>query len=143
MSSPWLAFSLASILLMPLQAHAQGNLTHFRDKNRLLLVFAPSALDPRLQRQNQLLAANRAAFHERDLLRFDIGERGSLAERLRTRYKISLRSFEVLLIGKDGHVAFRASWPITLRELTGLIDRMPMRREEIRRQEQKRQKENP
>ncbi len=39
----------------------------------------------------------------------------------------------VLLIGKDGHVAFEAASPLAPADITGRIDRMPRRRDEMRR----------
>jgi hypothetical protein len=140
-----LPFCLVSLSLLPIHTQAQGDLTRFRDKNRLLLVFAPNAADPRWQRQDKLLAGSQADFAERELLRFDVFERGAEAARLRQQYKIKVGSFRVLLIGKDGHVAFGGPMPASVRDLTGRIDRMPMRQDEIcrRREEEARQKENP
>jgi len=114
-------------------AWAQGDLSRYRDKNRLLLVFAPSASDPRRARQDALLAGSRAKFADRDLLRFDIFERGAGAAALRARYHVRPGSFRVLLVGKDGHVAFSQPMPVAFGDLTGRIDRMPMRRDEMRR----------
>lgn len=111
-------------------AMAQGDLARYRDKNRLLLVFAPSASDPRWARQDALLAGSEAQFADRELLRFDVFERGAGA--LRARYHVHPGSFRVLLIGKDGHIASSESAPVALAELTGRIDRMPMRRSEMK-----------
>jgi 6-phosphogluconolactonase/glucosamine-6-phosphate isomerase/deaminase len=140
-----LPLCLMSLSLLPIPTKAQGNLDHYRDKNRLVLVFAPNAVDSRWQRQDKLLARSRADFAERELLRFDLFERGAEAARLRERYKIKVGSFRVLLIGKDGHVAFERPTPVSLRDLTDRIDRMPMRQDEMRRrrEEKSRQKENP
>ena len=126
-------------LLLPLLTLAQNDLLHYRNKSRLLLVFAPSKADPRWQKQNTLLTGNDADFKERDLLRFDYLEHGGdEGASLRTRYGVKPGEFRVLLIGKDGHVASGGPTPISLRELTAQIDRMPMRREEIKAEELKR-----
>lgn len=138
-----LPFLLLLLTVPPLSAGPQGDF-RFRDKNRLLLVFAPSASDPRWARQDALLAGSRAQFTDRDLLRFDLFEYGqsrggrmSLGRReaanLRARYRVRPGSFRVLLLGKDGHVAFGTPTPVALSGLTGRIDRMPMRRDEMRR----------
>jgi len=108
------------------------------------LVFAPSATDPRWARQDALLAGSQAQFADRDLLRFDLFERvqsrgarmplgPSQEAALRARYRVERGSFRVLLIGKDGHVAFGGPMPVALSDLTDRIDRMPMRRDEMRR----------
>lgn len=138
MSPKLLLLSLAALVLLSLRAEAQGELTRFRDKNRLLLVFAPSAADPRWQKQDRLLAGSRAEFREREIRRFDLFERGRDARHLRERYTIKAGTFRVLLIGKDARVASSQSSPMTLREITGQIDRMPMRRDEMRRRKENR-----
>ena len=127
---------LLVLAALPLSAAAQGDLSRYRDKNRLLLVFAPSQADPRWRRQDALLTKSRAQFADRELLRFDFFERGGwrgAGADLRARYHIRPGGFRVLLIGKDGHVAFGGPGPVPLGELTDRIDRMPMRRDEMRR----------
>lgn len=134
-----LFFMLIALALLPQLTLAQGGLSLYRDKNRLLLIFAPSKTDPRWQKQNTLLTGSAAEPKERDLLRFDYLETGGQkGAALRTRYGIKPGQFRVLLIGKDGHIASGGSTPVSLHELTEQIDRMPMRREEMRRAEQHR-----
>lgn len=139
-----LVFSLLLLALLPLPAGARGDLSRYHDKNRLLLVFAPSAADSRWARQDALLRGSRASFLDRGLLRFDLFERGRSrragmplgrdeAVALRARYRVKKGSFRALLVGKDGHVAFGGPMPAALSVLTGRIDRMPMRRDEMRR----------
>lgn len=135
-----LAFSLLALgaVLLPAFTLAQSDLSHYRNKNRLLLVFAPSKGDPRWQKQNALLNQSAGEFKERDLLRFDYfateyAKSENMGTALRTRYGIKPGQFRVLLIGKDGHVASGSPTPLGLHELTEQIDRMPMRREEVRR----------
>ena len=138
--STLLILSLAALAVSPQPTRAQSDLSQYRNKNRLLLIFAPSRNDPRWQKQNSLLAGGAADLQERDLLRFDYlehgGDRGTA---LRTRYGVKPGQFRVLLIGKDGHVASGDPMPISLQALTGQIDRMPMRREEMKREEMKRE----
>ena len=115
---------LAALAAIPAAAQA---------RDRRLLVFAPSRSDARFQKQNALLAQSRAAFQDRDLVRTDIigTERGAAS--LRAHYHVKAGRFRVLLIGRDGHVAYGGPSPVTLRSLTGRIDAMPMRRDEMRR----------
>ena len=49
------------------------------------------------------------------------------AQSLRRRFQLKPGTFQVLLIGKDGHVAIRSAHPITAERLQGAIDAMPMR----------------
>ncbi len=130
-----LILSLGAVLA-PALTLAQSDLSQYRNKSRLLLVFAPSKADPRWQTQNTLLAGSASDFHERDLLRFDYLEHGGKeGAALRLRYGVRPGQFRALLIGKDGHVASGSSAPLSLNKLTAQIDRMPMRREEMRRPE--------
>ena len=129
---PLLLLPLAAALL-PIHATAQNDLSQYRGRNRLLLIFAPSASDPRWRRQNALLADSRAQFTDRDLLRFDFLEHGRRGEEARARYGVKPGQFRVLLIGKDGHVASGGPTPISLADLSRQIDRMPMRQAEMRR----------
>ena len=125
---------LVTLAAIPLSVQAEVKLAKYRDKNRVLLVFAPSSRDPRWQRQNAMLAGSKAQFTDRDLLRFDDFEAGRQADSaLRSRYHVEPGQFRVLLIGKDGHVAVTGRVPLALHFLTGAIDRMPMRRDEMRR----------
>ncbi len=134
---PFLALVAFSLPLLTL---AQSNLSHYRNKSRLLLVFAPSKSDPRWRTQNALLAGSAAAFQDRDLLRFDYLEHGgNEGAAIRTRYGVKPGQFRVLLIRKDGYVASGGPTPISLQSLTEQIDRMPMRREEMKREEMKRE----
>ena len=131
--SALLLFSLAA-LTVPALALAQTDLSRYRGKNRLLLVFAPSKADPRWQAQNTLLVGSAAGFKERDLLRFDYLEQGGNKNAvLRSRYGVKHGQFRVLLIGKDGHAALGGPTPLSLHTLTEQIEKMPMRREEMRR----------
>ncbi len=133
--SLFLLLACAGVAL-PAIALPQSGLAQYRNKNRLLLVFAPSKADPRWQKQNSLLAGSAADFKERDLLRLDYLEHGTdKGVVLRARYGVRPGQFRVLLLGKDGHVASGGPMPFSLHELTAQIDRMPMRREEMRQEE--------
>ncbi len=113
----------AALTLLPGAAQARP---------RRLLVFAPSRSDARFQKQNALLAHSKAAFSDRDLVRADIIGTDKGAASLRARYNVR-GSFRVLLIGRDGHIAYGGPSPVTLKSITSRIDAMPMRRDEMRR----------
>ncbi len=127
------ALSLGAFLL-PLLSLAQGDLSQYHNRNRVLLIFAPGKTDPRWQKQNALLQNSKAAFQDRDLVRLDYLETGGTpGTALRSRYGVKPGQFRVLLIGKDGHVASGGPAPLAWSELREQIDRMPMRQQEMRR----------
>jgi len=56
------------------------------------------------------------------------------ASELRQRFGVEANEFTVILIGKDGLEKYRSNKIPIVTELLGLIDRMPMRRIELRQQ---------
>lgn len=116
----------ALALLAPSAGRAQDA------RPRRLLVFAPSRDDARFRRQDALLARAQAAFRDRDLVRTDVIGGGPDAARLRARYRVRPGGFRVVLVGRDGHVAYAGPSPVPPGEITGRIDAMPMRRQEMR-----------
>ena len=98
---------------------------------------AATAADPQLQEQQRLLAGWAGAA-ERDITVVEIA--GDIVhgasdppERLRKRFALPADGFMVLLLGKDGHVALRSTQPLSIAELAGTIDAMPMRKAEAAR----------
>jgi Domain of unknown function (DUF4174) len=101
------------------------------------------ASDARLARMKTMIGVNRTALLDRDLtvvyviggeLSHDLGPPPGLsAGAVRTLYRASEGAFRVLLIGKDGGIKLDNAQPITASDLTAEIDRMPMRRDEMRR----------
>ena len=49
------------------------------------------------------------------------------------RTKLHPRGFQVVLIGKDGQVKLRKPFPWDVREISRIIDNMPLRQQETRR----------
>ncbi|MBC8103964.1 MAG: DUF4174 domain-containing protein [Cytophagales bacterium] len=120
-------------LLSPAEADTPpASLSRYRNRNRVLLIFAPSKEDPRYKKQDRLMSGEATGLKDRDLIRFDVLEQKGIVP-LRERYGIRPGQFRVLLIGKDGSIAFSALRPVVASDLFGRIDRMPMRRDEIRR----------
>ncbi len=134
------------------QAQAgQDTLQAYRNKNRVLLVFAPNNHDAQYRRQTVLLDGKDAGLNERDIIRFYVfahtegsydtahmmGRSNEASVRrdfaaLRRRFTVTPTQFKVALIGKDGHTAYTSGRPLSSEQLFGLIDAMPMRREEMR-----------
>ena len=133
MFSKLLPLSLMLLLLAQTPGRAQNAGADADNRQRTLLVFAPSRSDPRWRRQDALLRGSAAAFRERDLRRADIfAGSGSRSAAFGKRYHVKPGRFRVLLIGKDGHVAFSTLSPVASGEINARIDRMPMRRDEMR-----------
>ena len=107
-----------------------------RGKKRVLLITAPNAGQADFRTQKALLAAHPQELADRDLLVLEVlYDRISAADRqvLRQRIGPELPGFCVVLIGKDGGVKEKSKRPILPANLFGTVDKMPMRREEMRR----------
>ena len=111
-------------------------------KHRPLLIFAPSGASPELVEQQQILSGQRQALRDRDMALIEVAgakvrtrfgpEPGLQATELRRRFRIEPGAFAVILVGKDGGVKLRSAEPVSAESVFGLIDGMPMRRQEMR-----------
>ncbi|WP_095590358.1 DUF4174 domain-containing protein [Actibacterium ureilyticum] len=96
---------------------------------RPVVVFADSPADPRFIEQMELLTRRIDELVVRDVVVItdtDPAARSALRQKLRPR------GFMLALIGKDGGVALRKPLPWDVRELSRVIDKMPLRQQEIR-----------
>ncbi|MCV6596839.1 MAG: DUF4174 domain-containing protein [Mangrovicoccus sp.] len=96
---------------------------------RPIVVFADTPNDPRFVKQLELLEADKEELWIRDVVVLtdtDPKARSPLRTQLRPR------GFQLVLIGKDGQVKLRKPAPWSVREITRQIDKMPLRRQEIR-----------
>ena len=100
----------------------------------MVLVFSNSETDASLQEQRRLFAKQESAFSERDLLVFYFSGDDQQSTELRKRYHVAPGSFAVVLIGKDGGEKMTKAKPATPDSLFALIDTMPMRQAEMKRQ---------
>ncbi|WP_371155012.1 DUF4174 domain-containing protein [Jannaschia sp. 2305UL9-9] len=96
---------------------------------RPVVVFANSPRDPAFIEQMEEIVKEMDRLVERDVIVVVDTDRDSGSD-LRTRLRP--RSFMLVLIGKDGEVKLRKPLPWTVRELSRSIDKMPMRRRELR-----------
>ena len=121
---------------------ADLDLDSLRWKNRVLVLFSPSESDASFRSQKQGLDFSAEDVLERDLMVLEIIEKGQsragnqlLSEKsvqaIRKRFGVQAGAFQVLLIGKDGGVKLRSSEPVSMKDLFGLIDSMPMRQQEM------------
>jgi hypothetical protein len=151
-----LILAAASIVGTPSSAAtSNGPLAREVGKTRPLIVITSSAADPILVRLKNSLRApdNRRAFAERDMVLFTVidghGQRdGSdmsvaattlLIDELRLRQGPLPR---LILIGKDGRKKLERHGPIELKKLFGIIDAMPMRQDELGRDDAARSGKN-
>ena len=121
---------------------ADLDLDALRWKNRVFLLFSPSESDASFQAQKQGLVSGAGGVIERDLVVLEIIEQGQSrvgnqilsgksVQDIRKRLGVHTGPFQVLLIGKDGGVKLRSREPVSMKDLFGLIDSMPMRRQEM------------
>ncbi|MEM6855872.1 MAG: DUF4174 domain-containing protein [Planctomycetota bacterium] len=109
--------------------------------HRPLLLFADERGQQNRDVQLQRVKANQDGLTDRDMVVVEIVDdqitidgqpREADAAALRSRYDINPdEAFTVLLVGKDTGVKLRRDVPVTIDEVFGLIDSMPMRRQEM------------
>ncbi|OWT80073.1 MULTISPECIES: DUF4174 domain-containing protein [unclassified Achromobacter] len=125
----------AVLAAVPTAARAEkpGSMDAMRWHHRVVLMSSPDAGDPNLAAQRRILDDWKAGAADRDIVLVQVGAaqaQGTTdsANALRKRYELPASGFQVLLIGKDGHVALRSAQPISAATLAGTIDAMPMRK---------------
>ncbi len=114
-------------------AAAPTSVAAMRGHRRVLILAAATAADPALAEQRRALAGWRKEGADRDVTMVEvIGDHVSGATdpgaALRQRWHLQPDRFTAILIGKDGHEAFRTQRPFAAAGLTQTIDAMPMRR---------------
>lgn len=112
-------------------------------RDRILVLAAPGAGDADLQRQRLAVAHYADAVVDRDLRVFVLSGRAGTRDatpldadavaRLRDAWGLPGDARAMLLVGKDGGVKMRAPLEGDIRDVFAEIDRMPMRRDEMRR----------
>lgn len=137
-----LSLSLLAVpLLAPLNAAQAEPLSAYAWEARPIVVFAPDADDPALKEQLARFEGRDAARADYetplivvagDLVTIDGAASALDAAALRRWYDAPQDAFSVLLIGKDTGVKLERGAPIAPEEVFALINRMPMRRREVR-----------
>jgi hypothetical protein len=99
-------------------------------KERPLVVVADTSADPRFQKQITALEVRKHALLDYDIKLVALTGDSSV---LRHKLRLPATGFAVALVGKDGGV--KETWrdPVDPDRIFALIDRMPMRRDEVRR----------
>ena len=107
----------------------EADLAQFVWKKRPVVVFSDSDADPRYVDQIELLMAGLAELEDRDVVVLtDTDPSAKSALRL----KLRPRGFMLVIMGLDGGVKLRKPFPWDVREISRSIDKMPLRRREIR-----------
>jgi hypothetical protein len=134
-------FALAialSVAATPVMAAA--DLSALQWQNRVIVVFG-AANDPAAREQLDRFRSHADALAERDMLVLSVDDTGVTSlfgtapdfdpDTIRQRLDHTGDRFAVLLIGKDGGVKLRQETPVDPAEIFGLVDSMPMRRNEV------------
>ena len=108
---------------------AEINLDDFLWINRPIVVLADSPGDPRFVEQMRLLREQLPDLKDRDVVVITDTEPSQKTD---LRQKLRPRGFMLVLIGKDGGIKLRKPSPWNVREISRIIDKMPMRRQEMR-----------
>lgn len=106
-----------------------ADLSEFVWKKRPVVVFADSPDDPAFVEQMALIAARWPELAARDVVVIADTTPEPLSS---VRRKLRPRGFSLVLITKDGQVSIRKPLPWSGREIIRAIDKMPLRREEVR-----------
>lgn len=131
-----LALFLPATAQKPQPKPLEQTLRESRDRKRVLLIAAPTAEQADFKKQKDLLAAHGEELANRDFLVLEVlYNQLSAADRqfLMQKTNIQPPAFCVVLIGKDGGVKEKSQHPISPTALFGTVDKMPMRRAEMRR----------
>ena len=108
-------------------------LENFEWAQRPIIIFSDSEKDPNFVSQMEFLLEDANELKERDIIVLvdtNPSRPSSLRKRLRPH------GFAFILIGKDGQVKLRKPSPWNIREIARVIDKMPIRQQEIARKKQ-------
>ncbi len=118
-------------------------LDQFKWENRVLLIFAEDSDSDMYQAQIKSLHSHQEGLTERDLIIFSVFDQECSnldgneiddisAERIRNDFSDQKEAYSIFLIGKDGGVKLHKNQLLDIDELFNAIDRMPMRKREMR-----------
>ena len=116
-----------------LKVEKNTTLENFEWTQRPIVIFANSDKDPNFISQMELLSEDLSALKERDIIVL-VDTKPSNYSSLRKRLRP--HGFALILIGKDGQVKLRKPSPWNIREIARVIDKMPIRQQEIARKKQ-------
>lgn len=100
----------------------------FKWQARPVIVFADSKFDPAFILQMEYLAEGETDLVDRDIVWIVDTDTETQSD---LRRKLRPHGFGLVLIGKDGGIKLRNALPWDLREISRVIDKMPMRQLEV------------
>ena len=106
-----------------------ADLNEFVWIKRPLIVFADSPSDPRYVQQMAYITERLDALDQRDVVVLTDTDPGTASS---LRRNLHPRGFMLVLIGKDGNIYLRKPLPWDVREITRIIDKLPVRQQELR-----------
>lgn len=120
------------------------DLASYHWKNRVIIISAPSTENEKYRIQRGELDNRTEGVLDRDLLVLDLfdNEQSRMGDlfltyddvsKLKKLFGLKPDQFQIILIGKDGTIKLRSDKPVPASKLFRLIDTMPMRKEEMRR----------
>ena len=115
------------------EVEKNSNIKGFEWAQRPIVIFANSDKDPNFISQMEFLSQDIKALKERDIVVL-VDTNPSVPSALRK--KLRPHGFAFILIGKDGQVKLRKPSPWNIREIARVIDKMPIRQQEITRKRQ-------
>ncbi|MBK8501692.1 MAG: DUF4174 domain-containing protein [Saprospiraceae bacterium] len=114
-------------------------------KDRLLLIFDSDQGSIRAQSQIEELLSDQEGLAERKIVVYQItpdfcrlpleDEKWYPRDKLKSETKWNLSKFEIILMGLDGNIKLQRQEIVSLDELFGIIDSMPMRMHEMKKAE--------
>ncbi len=120
------------------------DLSKHRWENRLILLISDDENNPTLKAQIAEFTKDLTGLEERKLIIYQVmpeeykiilnGDTTKQSSKLYKTYKKTEKGFEVLLLGLDGGIKHRQSELLPLEKLYAIIDAMPMRRSEMKRE---------
>ncbi|MFC5283991.1 DUF4174 domain-containing protein [Pedobacter alpinus] len=116
---------LIAILMFSLSAYSQSN------ASREVLLFYPTNKADTVSKQIKVFSKDLSGLSERQIKIKRIVTNGKDFEKY-NNLKINPNLFTLVLVGKDGGVKFSSNTVITSSKLYGLIDQMPMRKQEMK-----------
>ena len=114
------------------------DLEAYKWEKRLLLLFAPALENTELVRQQEMIRKGRPGIAERQIEVLEVvpgGNASAMREDLLRKFGVEAGSYTLLLLGKDGQEKYRSQKAVPLEEVFRIIDQMPMRRQEMRKQD--------
>lgn len=140
-------FLLLKLMVASIIMTNDNPLSAYQWENRILIISASTANDPDYTKQMEIFENDPASLNERDLILFKVFKNKAIGPKnqqlgkdqldfLKEEYKLKGVDFKLLLIGKDGTLkkTYLSSTP--MKSINQVIDAMPMRKAEMRRNSQ-------